>query len=230
MSETPAPGGATPTVDPKLSEPKLSDPAPGSAGDIAAIADLQKQIDALTTKNAELITEKRTVSGQLADAKKAASDAETAKVKAAGNVEELEQRLRAESDTAVAEVQGKLEAAEKKLYTLQVDRGLQDAMASAGIAEPHRKAVAALLKADHKVETGEDGAMIDGKPLAQFVTEWAATDTGKLYVSAPVNGGGAAPGSPSGGAVPKKKSEMSAKEKGAFIREKGEAAFTALPA
>lgn len=129
------------------------------------------------------------------------------------DVERLEtevERLKGELTTATktaTQATKRAEAAEKSLgdeqahtASLLVDGGLVTALTEAGVKNPaHLKAAAALLKTSAKVEvtTGEDGkrtAMVDGKPLADFVKGWSASDDGKAFVSATVNSGGGAGG------------------------------------
>lgn len=133
------------------------------------------------------------------------------------DVERLEsevERLKGELNTAnksLKEATKRAETAEKSLgeeqahtASLLVDGGLTSALTEAGVKNPaHLKAAAALLKTTAKVEVtaGENGArtaMVDGKPLADFVKTWSASDDGKAFVAATVNTGGGAGGGGNG--------------------------------
>jgi hypothetical protein len=80
---------------------------------------------------------------------------------------------------------------------LLVDNGLTEALVSVGVKEPaHLKAVKALLKEQVQIVADGDNrvAKVGDKALAEFAKEWAASDEGKHFVSAPVNSGGGAQG------------------------------------
>lgn len=110
---------------------------------------------------------------------------------------------------AQKDAQTKLEALQKQYdaeagftSALLVDNGLGDALVKAGV-EPHfLPAVKAMLKPNVAVVAEGDKrvAKVGDKALAEFVTGWAASDEGKFYVKAPVNGGGGAAGGGAGGA------------------------------
>lgn len=96
---------------------------------------------------------------------------------------------------------------------LLVTNGLTDALTEAKVAPHFMEAARALLASKVKVEVNGDERTLlaDGKPVGDFVKEWAASDAGKHYTVAPANGGGGANGA-NGGGNPnngKKLSEMS---------------------
>lgn len=85
---------------------------------------------------------------------------------------------------------------------LLVENGLTDALTAAGVKEaPHLKAVKAMFASQVKIEAdGETRvAKLGDKALADAIKEWAASDEGKFFVSAPHNGGGDARGGGGGG-------------------------------
>ena len=89
---------------------------------------------------------------------------------------------------------------------LVVENGLMSALSAAGVTDADFAAsAAAMIRAGNKIELTTDGdarvAMVNGKPLADHVKEWSASDSGKKFVSAPNNGGGGA-GGPGGKPAP----------------------------
>lgn len=80
---------------------------------------------------------------------------------------------------------------------LLVDNGLSDVLVKAGVSNPaHLKAVKSMLASQVKIEAdGENRvAKVGDKTLNDFVTEWASTDEGKHFITAPNNSGGNAQG------------------------------------
>ena len=73
------------------------------------------------------------------------------------------------------------------------------------------------------IADGENrGAKVGDKALTDFVSEWAQSDEGKHFVTAPANSGGGAGAGKGGNLTPSKKaSEMNPAEKAAFIKEHG---------
>lgn len=85
---------------------------------------------------------------------------------------------------------------------LLVDNGLTAALVEAGVKEPaHLKAVKAMLATQVKVEIDGDNrvAKMGDKALIDAVKDWANSDEGKHFVSAPNNSGGGAQGGGSKG-------------------------------
>lgn len=111
---------------------------------------------------------------------------------------------------------------------LLVDNGLTEALVSVGVKEPaHLKAVKAMLASQVQIVADGDNrvAKVGDKALADFAKEWAASDEGKHFVSAPVNSGGGAQG---GGGNSGKKTisrtnfdAMSQQERFAFAKDGG---------
>ena len=77
-----------------------------------------------------------------------------------------------------------------------IDNGLNDAMIKAGIKPEFMSAAKAMLRSETqiKAEDGKYSALMGEKPLFEAITEWAASDEGKHFVSAPANSGGGATG------------------------------------
>ncbi|CFM01140.1 hypothetical protein [Bordetella pertussis] len=152
--------------------------------------------EALSAKNKELLAELR-----------------AAKAKAKGS--EIDPEEHARLQTQVEELTGKLDKvtkdsarqiekltkdlAEKDDALTQhlIDSGLSTALAKAGVAPHFMDAAKAMLRGQAAIKDG--AAVIGEKPLADHVTEWAGTDQGKHFVTAPANSGGGGQGGNSGG-------------------------------
>jgi alanyl-tRNA synthetase len=123
-----------------------------------------------------------------------------------------------------------LEAAQAATDRLIVDNGLTDALVKAGVTNPvHQKAAKALLKeagVSVIAEGDQKVAKVGEKALADFITEWAGSDEGKHFVSAPDTQGGGAQGAYRGGTPTKPIKDWSDADKGRFIRENGLEAWT----
>lgn len=112
--------------------------------------------------------------------------------------------LRSQLDAASREAKkqaGEAEKASKALIAererttkLLVDNGLNEALAKAGVNSPaYIKAAKALLAGQVQVVADGDQmvARFGDKPLHEAITEWAGSDEGKHFVSAPdISGGG----------------------------------------
>ena len=126
-----------------------------------------------------------------------------------------------------------LTEAEGSMTRLLVDNGLSEALVKAGVTNPvHQKAAKALLREQVGVvaEGDQKVVKVGDKALSDFIAEWAGSDEGKHFVTAPdTNGGGSHGGyRPSGGAAPKR-SEMNHVQKAEFIKEHGAEAYQKLP-
>lgn len=176
-------------------------------------AELQKLIDAetkgLKDKNAELLAAQKKIKDEMKefrdelDAAKAAKDeAEAEAAKKSGNVDAITKSLEAKYEKRVSELEGKLSGKETQLHKLVVDNGISEALTKAGVAPQYMEAAKALIKTNNKAEVSEvDGhpvALVNGKTITDFVTEWSQGDNGKHFVAAPNNSGG---GSNGGGKV-----------------------------
>lgn len=170
----------------------------GAGGD----DDAKKALDALTKKNAELLDETKKTKARLRELEAAEEEratklreAEDEKARAAKDVEKLEAGWKEKHSKA----EGDALLWRSKYETLVIDGGLSDALDGIKINPALKKAALAMLKSEHGVDLDDNGAAtIDGKPLKDFVGEWAKSETGKAFV---INGnaGGGAGGSGNGG-------------------------------
>ena len=161
----------------------------------AAVAEaIEEAVSGLKNKNAELIAKnKKLQQGATIDP----ADLE------AVERERDEWKGKAQAaDRAAAKAAKDLEAANKKAADIDSaysntlrDAALAEALAKAGVTNPvHQKAAKALLKDAVQVvdENGSRVVKAGDKALADHITEWAGSDEGKHFVTAPdINGSGA---------------------------------------
>lgn len=166
------------------------------------------------------------------------SDLTKAKAKARGS--EIDPEVHAALQTQVDELTTKLAKVEKDskstidkltaegktkdeaLHKHLVEGSLTGALAKAGVKPEFMDASMALLKsqATIKSENGTHTALIGDKPLADAVGEWAASDDGKHFVTAPTNGGGGAGGGGGGSGANKGKVDGTPEERAAYFASK----------
>ena len=118
-------------------------------------------------------------------------------------------------------LEAQLNEANSQLQNLVVTGGLNSELDKIGIDPLMKQAAEAIIKPQVQMIDGK--AMINDKPLSEFVAEWGETDIGKRMTLAPNNSGGGANGS---GAVNtnsgnKAYSEMSIAEKAQYLQSKG---------
>ena len=151
--------------------------------------------EALSAKNRELLGEVKALK-----AKSKGADIDPAEHAALQTqVEELTDKLGKAEKSGKVELEKLNKSLTEKdgaLTKYLIDAGLTDALAKAGVQAPMLDAVKALhqSKASINAKDGAYEALIDGKPLAEFVTTWAQSDQGKHFVAAPQNNGGGAQG------------------------------------
>jgi hypothetical protein len=159
------------------------------------IAELEAAIEALSAKNNQLLGEVK-----VAKAKAKGAEIDPAEYAALQNENEtLKSELtKATKDSAktIEALHTSLSEKDGALQSYLIDNGLNDAMLKAGIKPEFMSAAKAMLKANTKVtaENGQYSALMGDKPLTDAITEWAASDEGKHFVSAPANSGGGATG------------------------------------
>jgi chromosome segregation ATPase len=198
--------------------------------DANRITELEAAIESLSVKNAELLKELKVTK---AKAKGADIDpGEYANLQS--QVEELQGKLDKATKESAKTIEGLTKTLTEKDSALQsylIDNGLSDAMIKAGVRPEFMQAAKAMLKsqAQIKAENGQYSALMGDKPLTEAVAEWASGDEGKHFVAAPVNSGGGASGGQNSSGPALKRSSLTAADKAAFIAEKGQAAYLALP-
>lgn len=171
----------------------------------AAVGKVQESIDRLEAKNKELIGENRKLKTAGEIKPEDLRDAEERADKAEARARELEsesKKLIGERDKAVKA----LETEQGFTQKLLIQDGLKTALIANGVKdEDYITSLSAQfgLGATVKVEGDKRLAMIGDKSLEDSIKEWAGTDAGKKYISAPVNSGGGAPGGDKGSVAAK---------------------------
>jgi len=157
----------------------------------------EKAVEAVKAKNAELVAEVRKLR------KNSEIDpAELEKVEA--ERDQLKQQL-TEATKAAKKAQSDLEAATKRATDIDSaysntlkDAALSQALAKAGVTDPvYIEAAKALLGNGVQVVDADGKRVVKAGEvdLDKHITEWASSDAGKRFVSAPdTNGGGAGHG------------------------------------
>ncbi|MBD9476493.1 hypothetical protein IB268_26520 [Achromobacter sp. ACM01] len=152
--------------------------------------------EALSAKNKELLAELRA-----AKAKAKGSDVDPEEhARLQTQVEELTGKLDKVTKDSVRQIEKLTKDLTDKDGTLTqhlIDGGLSTALAKAGVAPHFMDAAKAMLRGQASIKDG--AAVIGDKPLADHVTEWAGTDQGKHFVTAPANSGGGGQGGNGGG-------------------------------
>lgn len=128
-----------------------------------------------------------------------------------------------ERDTARNELTSEREFSRNEL----VNNRLTGELVGVNVASQFLEDVGASLARQVTIKEvdGKREAFVGDKPLGEFVKEWAGSDKGKHYVTAPANGGGGTqnPGNPQGGT--KKIAEMTLAERTAHFNAIGKEAF-----
>jgi predicted RNase H-like nuclease (RuvC/YqgF family) len=167
------------------------------------------EVERLNNKNKELL-------GKLAKARKGGEGGVDT-----GEVERLETELETvnselrTAQTALRETARNLKKVEGERDTFRTqaeteatfsrnmltENALTTALVEAKVAPQYMEAAKALLSKGVAVEVNGDERTVvaNGKPLADFVKEWASGDAGKPFIQAPANGGGGSTGANANG-------------------------------
>lgn len=194
----------------------------------AAVAEVT---DGLKAKNAELL-------GKLKKAQKD-SAIDPADLEAVERErDELRTKL-AEQTRLATKATKELDTANKRAADIETayngslrDSALTEALTKAGVTSPALlKAAKALLGAQATVadENGSRVVKSGDKAIGDFITEWAASDEGKHFVTAADVSGGGAQGASRQPSIASKRSEMSIAAKAEYIGKHGEDAYHKLP-
>lgn len=195
----------------------------------------------LTNNRDEILGEKKALQQKLESFSGVSPD----EYKALKNFKEEAERQKlvdkGEYEKALADSNRSKDEALKRLETGLAQRdnyikamGLQKALIEANVKEaPLLEAATAMFAPKLQLLDDETGPVVklDDKPINDYIKEWAGTDKGKFFVSAPVNQGG---GTPPGAQIPGngaglRKSQMNLKQRSGFIGERGLEAYESLP-
>jgi hypothetical protein len=106
-----------------------------------------------------------------------------------------------ESVKTLETLQAQLKAETGFTQKLLIDNGLTDELVKNGVAPQFLAATKAMFAGQAQVIADGDTrvAKIGDKSVSDFVKDWAASEDGKHFVSAPANGGGGSQGGKGGG-------------------------------
>lgn len=161
-----------------------------------ALAKADTDTDGLKRKNAELIAD-------LKEARKGKQIDPADMEKLEAKVEELTGKLTTadktakDATTAAEKATNALASEQGVTHRLIAENGLVAELTKVGVTDPaYLDAVKALHLGQVKVvaDGEERKALYGDKPLADAIKEWAGSDIGKRFVSAPNNSGGGAQG------------------------------------
>lgn len=128
------------------------------------------------------------------------------------------------ANETIANIQKQLESESGFTQKLLVENGLTEALTKVGVTNPaFLKVVKATLASQVQLVAEGDTriAKVGDKALGDFVTEWAKSEEGQYFVSAPNNNGGGAGGGNSGGSSQTKgKIDGDEKERAAYFASK----------
>jgi hypothetical protein len=101
-------------------------------------------------------------------------------------------KVAGERDTFKTQAESEADAAKR----LVIDSALTNELVAAGIKKEFMPAVQKLLagNVEQTIDGDKRSATVAGKPLSDFIKTWSQSDEGKIYVTAPANGGANAPG------------------------------------
>lgn len=127
------------------------------------------------------------------------------------------------ANESVNAIQKQLESESSFTQKLLVENGLTDALTKVGVTNPaFLKAVKSTLAGQVQLVAEGDTrvAKVGDKALAEFVSEWAKSDEGKYFVSAPNNNGGGSNGGSGGSGQTKGKLDGTLKERAEYFDSK----------
>jgi len=165
----------------------------------AAIAEaVEKAETGLKAKNAELLAKLKAEKDAKADLEEKASKAAEEAAEKSGDVEKIKQQLTDKFDKEIKGLKDQLSEKSSRLHAVLDDSTLTEALVKAKVAPQFIEVAKDHIKARNKPEIGDvDGksaGLINGKPIADFVSEWSQGESGKHFIAAPDNGGGGAKG------------------------------------
>lgn len=152
-------------------------------------------VEGLKTKNTELLGKlKKAREGKDGDPEEV-TRLEAALEKASGDLKVATKALTkvtAERDTHKSTAESEAAA----IKGLVVNNGLLSELTAIGVKKEFMPAVTKLLadKVEQTIDGDKRSATVAGKPLSDFIKTWSQSDEGKIYVTAPANGGADAPG------------------------------------
>lgn len=196
----------------------------------ALLAEKETSIGKLRDKVGEVIREKKKLKAKLT---KPAEDDDEEDDEEEADDTPRSRRIAAEQGSRLAQLEAELERVREKAAKAdrqELDAKLSDLLSKAKVGPAYLAAARALLSTSRKVELADGAVLLDGKPAADVVSAWVASDEGRAFVAQPASGGSAPIGAPaSGTSVVTSRAKMTAAERGAYIRQHGPEAYAKLP-
>lgn len=163
--------------------------------------DLEKRLEALEAKNAELLGELKAERNKRRDADAAKAEAEeAARIKAeeaataSGDVDALRKQLEAGFAKERDKLTKERDDANGQLHKLVIEGGIDTALDAAGMAPAYKRMLRRDFAAEHQIEIRDGQAFAGGEPLAVAVKKWAETDNVAGLKAASQAAGSGAPG------------------------------------
>lgn len=156
---------------------------------------LQESIAKLEANNARLTSELKTARKSIEITPDQLAQVESERDKLQADLS-VAQKAGKESVKAFEALQGQLKAESAFTQKLLIDNGLTDELVKNGVAPQFLPATKAMFSGQAQIiAEGETRvAKIGEKTVSEFVKEWAASEDGKHFVTAPANGGGGSQG------------------------------------
>jgi hypothetical protein len=171
-----------------MSDDTKDDAGNGGDGADDALAKVTANNEKLLKELKEAREQARALKAQEDERKAKEAEAEEAIARQKGEWDKIEGGYKAK----LQEHQGEGLLWRSRYENLVIDRGLDTALDAARISPALKKAATALIRAEHAIDLDDSGgATVDGKPLADFVSAWAQSDSGKAFVPNGNSGGGA---------------------------------------
>ena len=190
-------------------------------------SDLEKRLEALEAKNAELLSEVKAERQKRRDAEAAKAEAdEEARKKAeeaaekAGDIETLKRQWEAQKAKEIDKLTKERDDATGQLQRLVVEGGIDAALDAAGMAPAYKRMLRRDFAAEHQIDIRDGQAFVGGEALADVVKKWTEQEAVSGLKAA---GHGSGSGAPGGGkAAGKTLADMSEADRLQLARENPE--------
>jgi hypothetical protein len=161
---------------------------------LAKIKDLSTQVEAVSSKNRELLEEKRQLKAKTEEIDR---EEYSKGLEALAKIPELESQITSLQENgakAVTKLEDELNARTTALHEHLLNGGMSEALAKANIRPELLDGAKALLMPQAQLveEDGKFKTVIGENSLVDAVAEWANSENGKHFVKAPDNSGGGA--------------------------------------
>lgn len=165
----------------------------------AAVAKVQESVEKLESKNDELVGEVRKYKAEARKAGEITPDTlaavEAERDKAQADLAEANKALKTaatDRDKAVKALETEQMAARSYAIDAEIAGAIAAGNVTPALVPAFKALVAQQAKAD--IVDGKLAVLIGDKPAAEHIKALLASDDGKHFVAAPINGGGGAPG------------------------------------